>query len=55
MAGRAGSGQLKVVYRQRLGWMSADATIDVWRLGDVGLAPIENMVFYTMSGGDFVC
>ena len=45
MAGRAESGQLKGVYRQRLGWMSADATIDVWRLGDVGLAPIESMVF----------
>ena len=42
-------------YGQRVGWLCADAPIDVWLRGDVGLGPIENTVFHSISGGDFVC
>ena len=35
--------KLKEFYGQRLGWLFADAVIDFWWLGDVGLATMENM------------
>ena len=37
--------------RTATGLAVADAALDVWWLGDVVLAPIENMVFHTISGG----
>ena len=50
VAGRTGSCQIEGVFRQRLGWMYADSTVDVRRLGDVGLASIESMVLHTIGG-----